>query len=84
MVLDTQGELFRLENLERRVALGRVIFGSTLTYLPLWLWLRGNLVIEDPHRQWWRLSFVWAPEYDANLRGRRTRSLIMLACVSNI
>jgi len=58
------------------------LFSSILIYIPLYLWLRGNLVFDEA--KWWKLHFRRTPKFDANLHGIRKRSLMMLACVSNM
>jgi len=50
MVLDTQGHLFRLENLERRVALGRII--------RLHPDLPPTLVVAEGQPCYWKASMV--------------------------
>ncbi|KAJ3517235.1 hypothetical protein NLJ89_g633 [Agrocybe chaxingu] len=58
---------------------------SILVYIPLYFWVRGNIVIHDP--AWWRFHFQHADKSDPELRRRRRQSLVMAAyplvyCVS--
>jgi len=53
---------------------------SLITYIPLYLWMRGNLVLNE--QTWWKCSFVLVQESDPAIRNRRRSSLMMLAWVS--
>src|SRR6266511_4058561 len=58
------------------------LFGSILLYVPLFLWMRGNIDLDTPGVTWWN-RFQRATN-DSNSRADRIRSLIMLACVQVI
>ena len=53
---------------------------SLITYIPLYLWMRGNLVLGE--EKWWRCSFRRVKEADPTVRNMRRRSLVMLAWVT--
>jgi hypothetical protein len=50
---------------------------SFLVYIPLYLWIRGNIVIHDP--QWWKFHFQHSNKLDPTLPARRRQSLVMAA-----
>jgi len=50
---------------------------SLLIYIPLYLWMRGNLVIGEG--AWWSCRFESSADTDAETRARRRQSLVMLA-----
>jgi len=50
---------------------------SILVYVPLYLWMRGNLIIDED--VWWRVRFDFGTDVDQEIRARRRQSLVMLA-----
>ncbi|KDR79579.1 hypothetical protein GALMADRAFT_137377 [Galerina marginata CBS 339.88] len=61
---------------------------SIVAYVPLWLWSRGNIILDD--HSWWKFTLQHADmDADPVLRGLRRRSLMMLAypfayCISTL
>jgi len=50
---------------------------SLLVYIPLYLWMRGNLVIDE--NAWWKFYFKLSTDASPESRARRLQSLTMLA-----
>ncbi|KAF8160646.1 hypothetical protein B0H34DRAFT_838433 [Crassisporium funariophilum] len=50
---------------------------SIVMYTPLYLWSRGNILIDE--RAWWKFTLQHADKSDPALKGIRRRSLVMLA-----
>jgi len=50
---------------------------SLVTYIPLYLWMRGNLALGE--QTWWKCTFRRVKEADPAVRNIRRRSLVMLA-----
>jgi hypothetical protein len=50
---------------------------SFLIYIPLYLWMRGNLILNEA--VWWKLSFNFSRVLNPETRARRRQSLVMLA-----
>jgi len=55
--------------------LGLII--SFLLYIPLYLWMRGNLIIDES--AWWRFHFKFSMDKNPENCARRRKSLAMLA-----
>lgn len=63
------------------------LFVSFLTYLPLFLWSRGNITVHQV--KWWKVQWHWrartAADVEFEARARpNAPSLALLACVLNI
>jgi len=54
------------------------LFASILLYIPLGLWARGNIQLDED--VWWDFHFQQATNLDPNVRTFRGKTLIMLSC----
>ena len=50
---------------------------SLLVYIPLYLWMRGNLVINED--AWWKSYFRLSTDINPENQALRRKSLVMLA-----
>jgi len=50
---------------------------SSLIYISLYLWMRGNLAMDET--AWWRFHFKFSPDKDPETLAMRRKSLVMLA-----
>ena len=53
------------------------LFLSFLIYIPLYMWMHGNIIFEDSNR--WKWRFKRARDSDPGMQARRGLSLVMLA-----
>jgi len=52
---------------------------SILLYVPLYLWMRGNLLMPPTDEAWWRFRFTILRDLNPQARARRRQALVMLA-----
>ena len=56
---------------------------SILTYIPLYLWMRGNLILPPADEAaWWRFRFTVLRDLNPQAHARRRQALVMLAYVT--
>ena len=52
---------------------------SILIYVPLYLWMRGSLLMPPTDSAWWRFRFTSERDLNPQAHARRRQALVMLA-----